>query len=170
MRIHINSISTRFHLEMDKKWHKDKWSSKILHLIKENIGLFYLLYQVQFSRTLRLCFSELFIKGSVTHPTYHTSLRDSSDGNESDNSMKRTTYLTSLPRLCMQRLSSPNELQEKPYRNNFLYSHYANRISLHIKWHIWNLTQFRPLVTKHSLSITAKANPADITTSTFTAP
>jgi len=39
------------------------------------IGLFYLLYQVQFSRTLRLCFSELFIKGSMTHPTYIESQR-----------------------------------------------------------------------------------------------
>ena len=98
---YINSISWRFHLEMEKKWHKDNEVLKfrILHLIKEHVGLFYFLYQVQFSRTLRLFFSELFVKGSVTHPTYHMGLRDSSHGNESDHSMRRTNYLTSIAKI-----------------------------------------------------------------------
>jgi len=53
---------------------------------------------------MRLCFSELFIKGFVTHPTYHTSLGDSSNGNESNHSMKRTTYLTSVPKIVYAKL------------------------------------------------------------------
>ena len=105
---------------MEKKWHKanEVLKFRILHLIKENIGLFYL-YQVQFSRTLRLCFSELFIKGSVTHPTYHTSLRDSSDGNESDHSIKRTTYLTSIAKIVYAKTFISSRSSRKTAKEQF---------------------------------------------------